>query len=475
MAKSNPDQIQLTPSILVIFGITGDLSERKLLPALYHLFKDGLLHEHTQIVGITRREVKIDDLLDGAKTCVLDEDGVCDPAAMKKLRGATNLFNMNVTEEADYQKLQTFLDQLEDKQGMCLTRLFYLAIPPQILTPIVKHLGAQGLNKGCGHGKSGARLLLEKPFGFDVKTAEELIDETTSHFKEEQIFRIDHYLAKETVQNILTFRFRNPIFEDIWDAKHIKAIEVVADEKLDIEGRANFYEQTGALRDLIQSHLLHIMAVVMMDKPSELTDASAIHEARLKLLESMQPVRADKLQGRAIRGQYASYKKEVGNQRSHMETFAALEIFSHHPRWKHVPIYVRTGKALSKKQTAVTVHFQPLAADHDHTNVLTFHIQPNESISVQLWVKRPGFKHELQTAPMSFSYKQTFDDEGHPDAYERVLVDAIRGDRTLFATSDEVLAAWRILEPVIQAWSQTARDLKIYRKGATGESLAPFS
>jgi glucose-6-phosphate 1-dehydrogenase len=467
------NNIQLHPSIIVIFGITGDLSKRKLLPALYHLWKDNLLHEHTKIVGITRRDVPLNDLIQEAEVCVREEDKTCDPAAIKKLKNAIHLHKMNVTEPDDYIKLQQYLDDIENKQGLCLTRLFYLAIPPQILPPIVKHLGEQGLNKGCGHGQAGARLLMEKPFGFDSKTARELIDETTSHFKEEQIFRIDHYLAKETVQNILTFRFRNPIFEDIWDCRHIKSIEVAADEKLGIEGRADFYEQTGAIRDLIQSHLLHIMSVVMMEKPRELLDASAIHEARLQLLQTIQPIPPDKIEERTVRGQYKSYRKEVNNEKSNVETFASLELFSDDPKWQNVPIVVRTGKALKAKRTAVTIYFQPEHDDHGHTNQLVFAIQPNESINISLWVKRPGFKHELQTAPMSFSYQQTFDDTGHPDAYERVLVDAIRGSRTLFATSEEVMAAWRILDPVLETWAKDDKNLQFYHKGADPADLTP--
>ncbi|HET8690443.1 MAG TPA: glucose-6-phosphate dehydrogenase [Candidatus Saccharimonadales bacterium] len=463
--------IELNPAIIVIFGITGDLSTRKLLPSLYQLTKNGLLHEKTRVLGVTRREVELGDLLDKTKLCVRDKDGECDDRALQQLEHRIELYQMNAAEPDDYPGLKDYLDKIEDEVGMCVSRLFYLSIPPQISTPIIRHLGEQGLNHGCQKHGAKARLLLEKPFGFDMRTAEELVAETTRHFEEAQIFRIDHYLAKETVQNIVTFRFRNPIFEDIWNNRHISSIEIVADEQLDIEGRANFYEQTGALRDLIQSHLLHVMSVVMMAKPDDITDSEAMHLSRLELLNSIEPVSADHLSERALRGQYEGYRQEVANNRSNVETFAALKLFSRLENWRNVPIYLRTGKALKAKQTAVTISFKPEAADHDHTNQLTFNIQPDEGIQIQLWVKRPGFERRLQTAPMSFRYDQTFDEHGHPDAYERVLVDAIRGDHTLFATSEEVLSAWRIIEPVIVAWSADGTGIKTYAKGSVGPDI----
>lgn len=473
MSDSNND-LELQPAAIVIFGITGDLSTRKLLPSLYELEKNGLLHPKTRILGVTRRQGSVANILKQAKNSVHAKGERVSSKAIKTLGKKVELYQMNAAEGSGYPDLKNYLDQIEGEVGLCMSRIFYLAVPPQVSAPIITHLGEQRLNRGCEIHKAPARLLLEKPFGFDVKTAEELIATTTKHFKEEQIFRIDHYLAKETVQNIVTFRFRNPIFEDIWDNRHIKRIEIVADEKLDIEGRANFYEQTGALRDLIQSHLLHVMSVVMMDRPRDIMNSDDIHKSRLELLESIEPVPADRLASRTVRGQYQGYKKEADNADSRVETFAALKLYSLAEKWRDVPILIRTGKALSAKRTCITICFKPEAGDHDHTNQLRFFIQPDESITIELWVKKPGFKHILQTASMSFSYRQTFDENGHPDAYERVLVDAIRGDHTLFATSDEVMAAWHILEPVIQAWAASNKDMKTYVKGSNGPDLQPL-
>lgn len=459
----------LEPAIIVIFGITGDLSKRKLLPSLYELTKNNLLPPGTKIVGVTRGTMSLGDLMGKVELCVREKDNVCDPTVLKKLQGMLSMRQMDLTGADHYRQLGEYLDQLEEEAGMCMSRLFYLSIPPGVLMTIVNRLGLHGLNQACRHGRL-SRILFEKPFGYDLHSGQELIDETAKYFKEEQVFRIDHYVAKETVQNILTFRFRNPIFEDIWDAKHIERIEITAAEKIDIEGRAIFYEQTGALRDLIQSHLLQLMASLTMEKPAEFSSTS-IHKARFGLLTDVATVRADKLDEFAIRGQYNGYKTEVDNVKSHVETFAALRLFIENPRWIGVPVIIKTGKALAEKTTNVKVHFRAVARDHEHLNTLTFNIQPNEGIAVDLWVKRPGFERKLQQAKMTFSYQQTFDEHGHPDAYERVLVDAIKGDHTLFATSEEVMAAWRIIEPVVDVWSRSDEGLKFYQKGSSGPAL----
>lgn len=464
-------KLDLAPTIIVIFGITGDLATRKLLPSLYELQKNGLLHDKTKIIGITRRQQTVADILAAAEPSVRTEDGSVSADVMKALGKRIEMFPMQASLIDDYPKLGEYMDKIEAKAGLCINRLFYLAVPPQISMPIIAHLGQSGLRNGCHKHGNSASLLLEKPFGFDYKTAQELIDTTTKYFKEEQIFRIDHYLAKETVQNLVTFRFRNPIFEDIWDNQHIESINIEANEKLDIEGRANFYETVGAMRDLVQSHLLHVLSVIMMDRPTDITNPDAMHKARLNALTQIEPVPADKIAERVIRGQYQGYREEVNNPRSQTETFVALKLYSANKSWSNVPLFLTTGKAMESKHTRITVSFRAKNSDHNHTNQLIFYIQPNESIVVELWVKKPGFVRDLQIAPMSFKYDQIFDTHGHPDAYERVLVDAIRGDNSLFATSAEVMAAWRVLQPVIDAWSKSPVDLVIYPKGSNGPDL----
>lgn len=460
--------VKLEPSIIVIFGITGDLSHRYLLPALYHLFKDGLLHEKTQIIGISRREMSAQELLDQVELCVNEVDNICDPDTLKKMYEHARMFQMDLVNLADYKRLRTTLDEIEEQSGVCMNRLYYLSIPPQVYDPIITLMGRAGLNTSCQHGNAQTRLLVEKPFGYDLNSAETLIHDTEKVFAENQIFRIDHYLAKETVQNILTFRFNNPIFEALWNREHISQIEIYASEKITIEGRAQFYEPIGALRDFIQSHLLQILAIVTMDQPSSM-DSDSIHASKQKVLNQVVPIAPNKVRELTVRGQYEGYRDEVKNPGSTTETFAGIRTTINNDRWRDVPIIIWTGKALAEKQNEICITFK---GQSNEANQLRFRLQPNEGIEIDLMAKKPGFDNELQRTVMDFSYQKNFTNHEHPNAYERVLADAIRGDHTLFATSAEVLAAWRIIEAVISEWSKSADDLRPYPIGIDGNQLA---
>ena len=459
----------LEPAVLIIFGITGDLSQKKLLPALYHLIKNDLLHEHTVILGVTRRDVNTEDLLRQTEATISAAEGGSDPATVQKLGERLQMMQLDITDGQEYDKLLERLNAIEADQGMCMNRLYYLSIPPQVFGPIVRFLGQHGLNKSCPHDVAMTRLLVEKPFGYDLASARELIDDTAAYFSEEQIFRIDHYVAKETVQNILAFRFKNPIFSSIWGSRYIRHIKITAAEKIGIEGRSVFYEQTGALRDFIQSHLLQLMAITMMEQID--LGSQSIHAAKLALLEAVRPIPPDQVDEFAVRGQYEGYTDEVQNPGSSIETYAALLLRVNNDRWRNTPVLIRTGKALADKLTQIDVIFGPAWAP-EQRNILTFRIQPDEGIALELRVKKPGFEDEVQQAEMDFSYQRRFEDaHGHPDAYERVLVDAVRGDHTLFATSDEVLASWKIVEPVLQAWSRS-NEVPKYTPGSWGPDAA---
>jgi glucose-6-phosphate 1-dehydrogenase len=346
-----------------------------------------------------------------------------------------------------------------------MNRLFYLSIPPQVYRPVIQRMGEQGLNGSCQHGQAVSRLLVEKPFGYDLHSAEDLITETGQVFTEEQIFRIDHFLAKETVQNILTFRFKNPLFEPLWNAEHISHIDISASEQIGIEGRVQFYEPLGALRDLIQNHLMQLLAITTMDQPSVM-DSDAIHTSKQHLLDQVQPMPADQVASRTLRGQYKGYKEEVANSDSATETYADLTLYIDSERWRDVPIRLWTGKNMVEKKYEITVHFR--GKKDEPGNQLRFRIQPNEGIELDLLTKKPGFDNELQTTAMDFSYQQSFDDHGHPNAYERVLVDAMKGDRTLFTSSQEVLSSWRIVQPVLDEWGKNSDSLITYQPGSTG-------
>jgi glucose-6-phosphate 1-dehydrogenase len=311
--------------------------------------------------------------------------------------------------------------------------------------------------------------LVEKPFGYDLVSAKDLISETAKVFGEEQVFRIDHFLAKETVQNILTFRFQNPIFEALWNHRYISSIDIAAAEKIGIEGRVRFYEPLGAIRDIIQSHLLQILAIVTLDQPAVL-DSEHIHAAKQALLDHVQPVPPDQVRSRTVRAQYEGYRKEVDNPDSVTETYAGITVFVDSERWKDVPVSLWTGKALAEKKYEITINFQ--SGEGGEGNRLRFRLQPNEGIELDLLTKKPGFNDELQAVAMDFSYHQNFENPEHPNAYERVLVDAVRGDHTLFATSEEVLASWRIVQPVLDQWAKSADDLFFYEPGSQ-DPLSP--
>ena len=451
----------LEATILVIFGMTGDLSRRKLLPALYNLIVMGLLDESTQIVGISRGNTTLDDVFAGTN---FPQNNV-DHEALSKLRKMTDLLQIDVDSPDDYQNLKEHLAKIESEHGHPMNRLFYLSVPPSVAEPIIAKLGESGLNT---HSESGntVRLLIEKPFGYDYASAEHLITSTAKHFNEDQLYRIDHYLAKETVQNILAFRFNNPIFEPLWNRWHIESIELSATETIDIEGRAQFYEQTGALRDLIQSHLLQVLALITMERPDSL-DSEGIHASKLKAMSEITSIEPEQISGNTVRGQYAGYTDEVDNPKSLTETYASIKVEINNERWEGVPVILSSGKALDQKATKICINFRP-TAETKHHNVLTFRLQPNEGIELDLRVKKPGFADEIEPAHMDFSYEKHFNGDRQPDAYERVLVDAFRGDKTLFASTGEVLESWRVVHNVLCAWKKDSSDMHKYPKGSSG-------
>jgi glucose-6-phosphate 1-dehydrogenase len=463
-----PTVNEMTSGILVIFGVTGDLSRRYLLPALYHLAVADLLPDHFEIIGITRRKLTPGDILTQMQIEYEKDNGPLDPAGLSKLRSKMRIITMDMTKPSDYASLKQALDHIEDEHKTCLNRLFYLSIPPSTYSFVVEQLGAQKLNSGCQHGVADSRLMVEKPFGYDLESARQLIDVLKSSFTESQIYRIDHYLAKETAQNILVFRFSNPIFLNLWDNRWISSLTITASESIGIEGRGVFYDPIGALRDFVQSHLLQLLALVTMDQPRSM-DSSGIHASKLKLLKSIKPVRPDEVSTRAKRGQYKGYPAEVKNPGSITETFAQLSLEIDTKEWRSVPVILRTGKKLDRKYTDIDLVFSdPSSGD---SNTLTFRIQPNEGISIDLLAKRPGLDNKTEHVEMAFNYGQNFAGAA-PNAYERVLMDGIRGDQTLFSTSDEVIVSWEIVDQVVRRWSKDGDGLVIYEGGETIDEVA---
>jgi glucose-6-phosphate 1-dehydrogenase len=456
---------ELESTILVIVGITGNLAQQRLLPALYHLIKDHLLPEDTEIVGTSRRAVSVDDLLKNVELCVLEADKNCDPKALAEFRRKLRMVRFDPSLATDYSNLLKTLEDIETDHKRCMNRLFYLSIPPQVYGPVIKNFGLHNLNQGCSHHKGVTRLLVEKPFGYDLASAQELIRSTNQYFSEDQIFRIDHYLAKETVQNILVFRARNPIFNSLWSGQYISKITIDLHEPTGIEGRADFYDNVGALRDVVQNHLLQLLALVTMELPKDLDDNVSLHKAKQALLTSVRPVAMK--QAGVVRAQYNGYRQEVNKPRSTTETFVSLTFDINNKRWKGVPVRLTAGKALRDDRSTIQLTFGPLSGSTT-ANTLTFRVQPDEGIDIELTAKRPGFEDKTEAVRMDFSYQNTFVEPGHPDAYERVLVDAVKGDHSLFATSEEVLATWSILQPVLNAWTRSSDDLKTYAVGSDG-------
>lgn len=454
------------PTVIVLFGVSGDLAGRKILPALYHLIKDGLLPNDCKIIGTTRQSLTKEQLLKNTELCVLETDNVCNPDALKKFNDIFELFQLDPVKDEDYLKLKQFLNKLEASEGKCFNRLFYLSIPPQLYMPIVERLGKHGLAESCEHGKAKSRLLVEKPFGYDLASAKELISETAKYFKEEQVFRIDHYLAKETAQNILIFRKHNPLLKDVWNNKLIRQIHIRALENIGIEGRKS-YDSIGALRDVIQSHLVQLMAISTMDIPGDINSSKEIHEQKIKLLNQTSLVVEE---GSWWRGQYDSYRQEIGDNNSNTETYIKLNLQIDNDTWRGVKIVLETGKALKTKVTDISIDFSE--SNDKNQNQLTIRIQPNEGINIKLFVKEPGIENKIDEAAMDFSYQQTFGVSAHPDAYERVIVDAIRGDQSLFASSKEVIRSWEILEPIIESLEKDSSGIEIYSAGSDGPDLS---
>lgn len=456
----------MSDGIFVIFGLTGDLAKRKLLPALYELAEMGLLSDNLRIVGITRKPTEIEDIIADIRVSL----DTTNEKTLDKLRSIVRIVRMDIGKEEEYEQLKNELDAIENEVGLCLNRLFYMAVPAQMFEPVVDGLGGYELNKGCQHRKAESRLLIEKPFGYDTDSAVTLIRRIEQVFSEEAIYRVDHYLAKETAQNILTFRMNNPVFKKVWNRDSIDHILITASEEISIEGRTNFYESTGAVRDLIQSHLLQLLALTTMEEPTN-KSANAIHASKLKLLQDVQPLQPNQVASHTVRGQYDTYRQEVGNHNSHVETFAAIKLQINNNRWRDVPILLRTGKAMLEKVTEITLVFKTRGEASENRNMLTIRIQPNEGIVLSFLAKKPSLSDETETVQMEFCYKDSFAGK-QPDAYERVLVDAIRGDKTLFTTDDEVLASWKILDAILQEWSKNGNSLVKYKTGSWGPAEA---
>ncbi len=449
------------PIIFIIFGATGDLAKKKLLPAISSLIKKDKLSSDAIVIGIGRRS-----LSDKEFFSMLPELNI-------KGRYISGMF-----EDAElYAHLSRILREYDQTHHQCFSRLFYLATPPMHYETILRHMKVSGLAEGCDqHTRQHTKVLIEKPFGKDIDTAKRLDVLLASVFEEQQIYRIDHYLAKDTVQNILAFRFANGIFEPTWNSEFIDHVQITVAESIGVESRGSLYDGIGALRDVMQNHMMQLLALVAMEQPRAF-DAISIRDERARVLTHLTPLDKVAIQS-VVRGQYRGYRQENGvDPQSTTETFVAMRLMVNTPRWRDVPFYLRTGKKLKEKTTEISIHFKKPALCYQdvclfnpeavYRNMLRIQIQPNEEISIRLMIKRPGFGMDLLPAYMRYSYA-SYASENSPDAYEKVLLDAIAGDQTLFARTDEIYASWTFFMSVLSSWATDDASLVFYDVGSMG-------
>jgi glucose-6-phosphate 1-dehydrogenase len=477
MPNENPFRVGLetervpAPCVFVIFGASGDLTRRKLLPALYNLAVSRLLPAGMSIVGFALTEQSEDEFRKNMRDAVAEfsrrkplDEAVWDDFA-SRLHYVAGKFE----DPANFAKLRDKLAELDTKNGTRQNRIYYLAVPPSAFRMVNDNLSKAALVHDPDDATKYSRLIIEKPFGRDLASADALNTDLHRVFHERQIFRIDHYLGKETVQNLVAMRFGNAIFEPLWNRNHIDHVQIAVAEDIGVEGRGKFYEEAGTTRDIVQNHLLQLLMVMAMEPPVAFT-ADEVRNEKVKVLRSLKPIRAEEVGSLTVRGQYGpgnfagkpvpGYRQEPNvSPTSVIETFVAMRIEIDNWRFAGVPIYIRAGKRLTRRVTEISVHFkqvphallaQPGPVDPD---VLAIRIQPDEGIGLRFVAKVPGQTMTLRPVTMDFRYGSTFGGSG-PEAYERLIIDAMLGDPTLFARADEVNAAWRFITPILDAWAQ---------------------
>jgi glucose-6-phosphate 1-dehydrogenase len=457
----------MDPCIVVIFGATGDLTSRKLSPALYNLGKDGLLPPNFACVGFARKPKTNEEFRQEFRKDVdnFSRTKPTDETFWKTFQEQLFYHQSDFDQDAGYEKLSAFLKTLDAKYGTKGNRIFYLSVPPKYFPIIIEKLAKHEMTK---QGGSWQRVIIEKPFGHDLNSTIALQKELTKYLDESQIYRIDHYLGKETVQNLLVFRFANSIFESLWNNRHIDQVQITVAEDIGIGTRGAFWEETGLLRDIVQNHMMQLLSLVAMEPPVSLS-AHAIRDEKVKVLQAIRPFTKEDFRKSVVRGQYVegfvngkeaiAYRKEANvNPESQVETYAAMRFFIDNWRWDGVPFYLRSGKRLPKKGTEIAIIFKEppgvlfkQADIKNESNVLALRIQPDEGIALKINCKVPGPSSPIQPVKMDFLYGSYFG-QTPPEAYERLIWDCMVGDSTLFARVDEVEQSWCIFTPILESW-----------------------
>jgi glucose-6-phosphate 1-dehydrogenase len=434
------------PTIYVIFGATGDLTKKLLMPSLFSLYQHGALPKRFAVLGFSRRPMSDQDFRKLVSSYFPELEN---SARFKSFLKLLHYEVGNFDKSADYKKLANRIGAFDNRWKICTSTLYHLAVPPKYYTKITEHLAKLGLTDKCNAKEGWTRVLVEKPFGSNLTSAKKLDATLGRLFREQQIFRVDHYLAKETLQNILTFRFSNSIFEPMWNNKYIARVDIKFLEKIGVGTRGSFYDGIGALRDVGQNHMLQMLALVAMDNPRQVS-VKNIRSSRAKLLSQLANVKP----------------------RSKTETFFSVKAFISSNRWKGVPFYLTSGKALQDKNSEIVVYFKASApcfcrakhGEHEHPNVITFKISPKEEILIKFWARRADLIDDIEARNFRFAYHRPNDSKIR--AYEKIIFDAIKGDQTLFTSTDEVMAAWRYIAPIWQGWGRL--PLVKYRRGSAG-------
>jgi len=473
------------PCCLVILGASGDLTRRKLVPAVFNLLLDGLLPAEFAVVGTARRDLTAEAFAEDLRQGVADHSRqALDPEAWEKVAARTSYVALG-KDPSGYRRLAKHLEDVDRKLGTGGNRLFYLSIPPSAIPAVIHGLQEAGLNRP-GQGGSWARIIVEKPIGHDLESARELNRVINDVFDERDVFRIDHYLGKETVQNLLVFRFANAIFEPLWNQKYVDHVQITVAESLGVEGRGDYYEEAGATRDMVQNHLFQLLCLTAMEPPVSLAP-DTIRDEKVKVLQALRPVEPARVSETTVRGQYAAgvidgkevvgYKDEPGvSPESRTETYVALRVHIDNWRWAGVPFYLRAGKRLHGRLTEVALRFKDVPHrlfrnDTLTPNTLALRIQPDEGMMLTFDVKVPGTQPRIKPVDMDFLYETAFGKQP-PEAYERLLLDAMHGDSTLFIRRDEVEASWSYIDRLQERWAEDDDPLPEYTAGSWGPAEA---